>query len=155
MPTKKVPKSGVVTHKADLCRGCKICELVCSASHDGICSSYLSRIHIDADDLNFVYLGQICRQCKSAKCYFACPLKDEALCIDSATGARYINEAECTGCGACVEACTLSIPPIWPKKSADGIVFFKCDLCKDIAEGPLCVIMCPWGALNFVQRKTG
>ena len=153
MPTKTVPKSGVVNHKTELCRSCKICELVCSASHEGVCGSYLSRIHIDADDLNFNFSGQICSQCESAQCYFACPLKDIALCTDSATGARYINEDECTGCGACAEACQLPEPPIWEKTQGGKAVFFKCDLCKDTKEGPLCVVMCPWGALKFVNKE--
>jgi len=70
-----------------------------------------------------------CQQCSSPECYFACPLKDKALCIDAKTGTRYINKANCNGCGICVLACPLSPPRInldQPSKKA-----IKCDLCKD------------------------
>jgi len=73
--------------------------------------------------------------------------------IDVETGARVIDESKCNGCGACAEAC-----PLMPNKrvigykEADGSrVFFKCDLCKDRESGPICVEVCPPGALKFID----
>ncbi len=148
-----VPRSSAVLHKKTLCRGCRICELVCSATHDGVCSAQLSRIHIDADDFAFAFPAVICTQCASAECYRACPYPDEALCIDPDTGARYIDESHCDGCGACADACPLPQSPIWPKASDGQNVWFKCDLCRGAGDGPQCVLMCPWEALVYRERK--
>lgn len=148
----EVKKSGVIEHNPDLCRGCKICEVACSAYHEGVCSSYLSRIHVVAEDLNLNFPAQTCHQCDYPSCYFACPLRDKALCIDNATGVRYINEDKCTGCGICARACPFPDKPIWEKKAGEKVKFFKCDLCKDRNGGPLCIEVCPRNALTFVER---
>jgi carbon-monoxide dehydrogenase iron sulfur subunit len=153
MPVAHIPASSVVLHKKALCRGCRICELVCSATHDGVCGAHLSRIHIEADDFAFSFPAVICRQCKTAACYQACPYPDKALCIDETTGARYIDEAECDGCGDCATACPLPRSPIWKKPEGAGAVSFKCDLCRQIEGGPQCVEMCPWSALVVKQRR--
>ena len=145
--------SSVVVHKKTLCRGCRICELVCSATHDGACSAHLSRIHIEAEDFAFAFPAASCNQCRSAECYAACPYPDRARCIDPETGTRYIDESECDGCGACAEACPLPRPPIWCKPGEHGEVCFKCDLCRGIEGGPQCVELCPWDALVHKQRR--
>lgn len=150
---KEIPKCGVVVHDPDLCRGCKICEVACSAYHDGACSSYLSRIHVAANDLDLVFSGLVCSQCDSPSCYFACPKKDQAQCIDKETGARYINQDECGGCGKCAEACPLPEAPIWFKTVKAREVAFKCDLCRGRAAGPICVELCPRKALRFEERR--
>lgn len=138
-------------HNPELCRACKICELACSLYHEGICSSQLSRLYIDADDLNLIFNGELCAQCDFPSCYFACPLKDEALCVDSVTGARYVNKDKCTGCGICVEACPFEVPRI--SIDPESKVAIKCDLCKDREGGPICVEMCPREALTFVEGR--
>ena len=127
------PAIGHIVNDPNLCRGCHRCELACSIYHEGVSSEALSRIHINEDGLNLDFSAVTCSQCNSPSCYFACPLKDVALCIDSTTGARYINQDKCIGCGLCVQACPLPVPPIWskPASNALGKVFFKCDLCKD------------------------
>jgi carbon-monoxide dehydrogenase iron sulfur subunit len=151
-PAATARSASFVRHRKTLCRGCRICELVCSATHEGACSARLSRIHIDADDFAFDFPAVVCLQCKSAECYHACPLRDRALCIDPQTGTRYIDAAECDGCGACAPACPLPSSPIW-EKTADGrSVYYKCDLCRDVEGGPQCVAMCPWDAIEYVDR---
>jgi Fe-S-cluster-containing hydrogenase component 2 len=147
----EVPKSGIIVHNPNLCRGCRICELACSAYHEGICSPYLSRIHIASEDLKLIFPARVCAQCKCPSCYLACPLKDEALCIDSETGARYINQNQCIGCGQCAKACPLPNQPIWQKKVGDNLVSFKCDLCRGRKGGAICVEICPRNALTFEE----
>ena len=99
----------------------------------------------------------ICQQCERPECYYACisVCGDPAMYIDDKTGARVIDESKCSGCGACAESC-----PLMPNKrvmgykEADGgRVFFKCDLCKDRALGPICVEVCPPGALKFIDAS--
>ena len=154
MTTETHQRAGVVRHKKGLCRGCRICELVCSAVHDGVCSAALSRIHIGADDFTFSYPAVICAQCQTAACYHACPRRDEALCIDAETGARYIDETNCDGCGDCADACPLPDAPIWKRSDPGPTTCFKCDLCRNIDGGPQCVQMCPWGALVYREAKS-
>jgi carbon-monoxide dehydrogenase iron sulfur subunit len=152
--TETHQRAGVVRHKKELCRGCRICELVCSAVHDGVCSAHLSRIHINADDFTFSYPAVVCTQCREAACYHACPHTDEALCIDAETGARYIDESACDGCGECAAACPLPVAPIWRRDESDPTTYFKCDLCRGVEEGPQCVRLCPWGALTYREPVT-
>jgi Fe-S-cluster-containing hydrogenase component 2 len=92
----------------------------------------------------------ICQQCPYPGCYYACPLRDKALCIDETTGARYINEDECTGCGLCADACIFDPPRV--KLNTEKQVVFKCDLCRGREEGPICVEFCPLQALTLLPR---
>ncbi len=143
-----LPKSGVVVCDENLCTGCGVCELMCSLSHDGMTGPGLSRVRIAhdpfADRINFYGCGQ----CDSPGCYSACPLPDEALCIDGVTNARYINKDECIGCGICVESCSLQPPRV--RFNEDQNVAFKCDLCRGREGGPACVEYCKHGALRFI-----
>ncbi len=144
----QVPKSGVVVCDENLCTGCGTCELMCSLYHEGVTGREFSRAevveHHFIDRIEFY----ICKQCLYPSCYFACPLRNTALCVDENTGARYINEDECTGCGECIDACPLDPKRI--KLNDQKEVAFKCDLCMDRADGPICVEYCNHGALKFV-----
>jgi len=156
------PEAGKIILKAshievdpNLCRGCRRCELACSLSHTGTCSVARAGLQIEADDLNLEFAGYSCAQCDSPSCYYACPLKDMALCIDETTGVRYVNQDKCNGCGLCVAACPFDIPrikvdmslPVSQRRST------KCDLCKDRPEGPLCIETCTRNAIKLVTRK--
>ena len=68
---------GLLVVNADLCTGCQRCEINCTLTNDGVCSSYISRVKIqrrlnlDGDgngllsgnDNCFVYFPDTCRQC--------------------------------------------------------------------------------------------
>jgi len=68
---------GLLVVNADLCTGCQRCEINCTLTNDGVCSSYISRVKIqrrlnlDGDgngllsgtDNCFVYFPDPCRQC--------------------------------------------------------------------------------------------
>jgi len=146
----EVPKSGVIVCDENLCTGCGVCELMCSLYHNGMIGPALSGVRVAydpfADRVNFYG----CDQCASADCYSACPLPDMALCIDEKTGARYIDENECTGCGLCVDACPFDPPRV--RLNLDRSTAFKCDLCRGIPSGPACVEYCGYEALRFVPR---
>ncbi len=147
-----VAKSGKVIHDPDLCRGCRICELACSAYHEGICSSHLSRIHIVPNDLALEFPANICHQCQYPSCYYACPKKDKSMCIDEETGARYINEDECMRCGKCARACPFTPSLIWVREEDEKKIYYTCDLCRGRKSGPICVERCPRSALTYVPR---
>jgi Fe-S-cluster-containing hydrogenase component 2 len=76
---------------------------------------------------------------------------DEALCIDEVTGARYVDPDYCTACDECVYAC-----PFEPKRimiHPYTSKAYKCDLCFEREEGPICVEYCPVDALEFVSAE--
>lgn len=74
--------------------------------------------------------------------------------IDSKTGARSIDETICNGCGACAESCPWMLEKkiIGHKTVGGRRTYYKCDLCKDRNNGPLCVEICPSGALVFIPE---
>ncbi len=146
-----VGKSGRIVHDPSLCRGCRICETACSVLHEGSCGAHLSRIHIIPDDLALEFPGYVCHQCDYPSCYYACPKKDEALCIDEVTGARYINQEQCSHCGACERACPFTPSLVWVRHDTPTATYYKCDLCRDREGGPLCVEVCPRGALSYLS----
>jgi len=153
-----VLKSGYIKWNADECAACSRCVTACAAYHTGFATPLLSGIKwVDKQEFYGFEprMPVFCNQCTSPECYFACPLKDQAMCIDEATGARYINHEYCIGCGTCYNACpfeikrinTDSTAPIAERKS------YKCDLCKDRPEGPVCVEVCDRDALTFVSSE--
>ena len=86
----------------------------------------------------------ICRHCEEPACEAACPTG--AISIDSCDIA-VLDDGECTRCGACAQACphdALFYSPIDDR-------YLKCDLCVGRPDGPICVQVCPVGALELVS----
>lgn len=146
-----VPVSPLIVHDPDLCAGCGVCGLMCAFYHEKEYGPSLSRNELVRDPFNADYTFLVCQQCTSPDCYFACPNKDAALCVDKKTGVKYINTAKCEGCGACTEACRFPPPRtnVHPVKN----VAFKCDLCRGRIEGPICVEYCTMKALRKLSGK--
>jgi len=142
-----------LSFEADLCNGCGSCELMCSLFREGKGGPASARCHIVRDPFNAVYRFNVCRHCLAPSCYVACPLQGKAQVIDPETGVRYINEEQCVGCKMCISACPFEPPEI--KFSAEKKKAFTCDLCRERAEGPVCVEYCPTGALKLVDVKKG
>ncbi len=136
------------------CTTCGLCELVCAVTHDGDAGPSLRRIWLDRKPFDAMYLVKTCLQCDDAPCYYACPYKDEALCIDSATGVRYINSDKCPpGCKLCIEACGALFDPPRINFDPERNVPVMCDLCKDREGGPACVEFCPAMRLILKERS--
>lgn len=146
-----VPVSALIVHDPKVCAGCGVCGLMCAFYHEKEYGVSLSRNELVRDPFTADYTFQVCQQCTSPDCYFACPNKDEALCMDKKTGVKYVNTTKCIGCGACTEACKFKPPRanVHPLKG----VSFKCDLCRERAEGPICVEYCTMRALRQVSGK--
>jgi Fe-S-cluster-containing hydrogenase component 2 len=150
----EVPMSGVVAFESKICTGCGTCELICSSRRTGVNNPQLSCISIYSDGLGGEPRHDVCNQCHFPSCLYACPV--DAILVDQATGARYIDDENCVNCGSCYEAC-----PFTPERAMiktwveDGEQkFFKCDLCKDRPEGPMCVQYCPTMALMYIDAKS-
>jgi Fe-S-cluster-containing hydrogenase component 2 len=138
---------------ASLCTGCGSCELMCSLFREGVGGPAMARCRVARDPFSADYVFNVCRQCLAPSCYAACPLQGKAQIIDPDTGVRYINEEECVGCKKCIEACPFDPPEI--KFNAEKKKSFTCDLCRERAEGPVCVEYCPTNALEIVSGKKG
>ncbi|MDH7499963.1 MAG: 4Fe-4S dicluster domain-containing protein [candidate division NC10 bacterium] len=152
--TEGLAQSGCIEWNADRCVSCSRCLEVCAVYHEGAMAPQLSRIKWEENDFLSGFRFRkplLCKQCDQPECYYACPKKDKALCIDSETGARYINRAECIGCGACMKACPFEVSRVNFDEAMGKAI--KCDLCKDRKDGPVCVWQCLTHALTFVPRE--
>ena len=101
---------GLLVVNADLCTGCQRCEINCTLTNDGVCSSYISRVKIQrrlnldgagngllsGNDNCFVYFPDTCRQCEGPACGNACPQK---AITTNAQGIRVVDTDKCIGCG--------------------------------------------------------
>lgn len=144
-------KSGVIGFDADLCVGCGACMLMCSLYHEGTVSPSLARIRIERNPMDAEYKANICQQCLAPSCYVVCPDIDEALCIDKATGVKYVDPSYCISCDECVPAC-----PFEPKRIytyLDSGIAYKCNFCLGRIDGPICVEYCPENALFFIEAS--
>jgi protein NrfC len=150
------------------CQGCVSCMLACSLVHEGVESLSLSRIQVLQNSfLNWPddVTVETCRQCVDPPCVKACPV--DALEANAKYGnVRMVDDAECIGCWACVEACpyTPARSIVLPDKDYDSDEKNrKCDLCAQAPyhwdeEGggvdgkQACVEVCPVGAIQFTRQ---
>lgn len=140
---------GLLVVNADRCVGCQRCEINCTLTNDGCCSSYISRVKVTRNlyssrngnglytENNWTYFPDTCRQCEDPACGNACP---QGAIVAGEDGIRRVDQDKCVGCGACVQACPWHMPTVNPvtKKSS------KCVMCGACVEG------CPSGALSIV-----
>ena len=141
---------GLLVVNADRCVGCQRCEINCTLTNDGCCSSYISRVKVTRNlyssrngnglytENNWTYFPDTCRQCEDPACGNACPQK--AITTDS-RGIRVVDTDKCIGCGACHEACPWHMPTVNPETGKSS----KCIACG------ACVAGCPSGALSIVD----
>ncbi len=117
---------------ANLCIGCRECELMCSLEHHGIFNPAQARIRVEYNEEENAYHPVICRHCEEPACAEACHA--EALLPDERTGTLVVDQEKCISCLECVEACPYDALSVAP----DGTVL-KCDLCGGAA---VCVRFC-------------
>lgn len=131
---------------AALCRDCQACTLGCSLHHEGECNLGLARLAVSKDMAKYEFNILICQHCDSPDCIAACPTEG-AMLIDG-RGVVIIVDDVCLRCGACVAACPYDA--IFYNEAEDR--YLKCDLCAGREEGPLCVELCPVGALTLSEE---
>jgi len=149
----KLSVSGVIDFDPERCTGCGTCELICSSRWVGMINPTLSCVTLYHNSLDDEPTCDVCNQCQYPGCLYACPAK--AILVDQATGARYIDEEKCIGCGSCYQAC-----PFTPGRAMIKIQvvngkerYLKCDLCRGRSDGPFCVQLCPTQALKLMTAK--
>ena len=134
------------------CTGCKTCELYCASERGSSGKTLLkavqetpvpmSRVRVEGDNERPFSLQ--CRQCLEAPCLDACLAG--ALSRDPDTDMVVIREDRCIACWTCTIFCPYGVIYPWPERKTA----LKCDRCAYM-ENPVCVDVCPTGALELVE----
>jgi Fe-S-cluster-containing hydrogenase component 2 len=121
-----------------LCTGCRICEIICSLTHESSVAPKQSRIRIQSKwpEEEKIFL---CIACESKPCIDVCPVN--AL---SWNGYLRIDEEKCTSCLLCKDACPYA--GIQTENSKQYPFF--CDTCRGEFQ---CVKWCPTKAVIKVD----
>ena len=149
-----------------LCVRCNYCEDACASTHGGA-----TRLDRDAGPIFAnIRVPTSCRHCEHPHCMKDCP--PDAI-HRAPHGEVYIDDS-CIGCGNCQQNCPYDViqmaviqeqpeRKVWqillgiqPKALpvvGGSKVAVKCDMCKDIKEGPVCVRACPVGAALRVNPE--
>jgi anaerobic carbon-monoxide dehydrogenase iron sulfur subunit len=128
----------------DKCTGCRLCELVCAVSHDGVSNPTRSRIRVMKWEAEGLYVPMTCQQCQDAPCLNVCPVK--AISQEAETGRVLVDYNVCSGCRSCVSVCPFGAMSF---NTTDRRVL-KCDLCSG---DPQCVRFCDVKAVDFVEAN--
>ena len=124
------------------CTGCRLCELVCSVSHDGISNPARSRIRVMKWEAEGLYIPMSCQQCQDAPCMNVCPVK--AISREESLARVMVDYDKCIGCRSCVAVCPFGAMSF---NTIDRKVF-KCDVCDG---EPQCVRFCDMKAVDYVN----
>jgi Fe-S-cluster-containing hydrogenase component 2 len=127
----------------ELCSGCRICELACSARHFGVNNPKKSAVQVVVTYPHpVVRMPVICSQCRVPMCADACPVN----ALTRSDDVVHLDADTCISCGKCIEAC-----PFGAMYSHDEVTNpIKCDLC----EGePQCAEKCPKGAIRLIPEQ--
>lgn len=126
------------------CTGCHMCELACSAFHEGVYRHTAARLHVDCNPTTAEIKGSTCLQTGCAKCKDVCAegavvtreIEVRAVGREPMRGVvLVVDEERCTNCGACYDACPYGVIAEHPSTHKA----FKCDLCDG---EPQCIAFC-------------
>jgi Fe-S-cluster-containing dehydrogenase component len=131
------------------CIGCQACYHACSEcdTHRGE-----SMIHLEYVDRSqsTQTVPVVCMHCEDPACAKVCPADAIKKTPDGIVQSAL--QARCIGCSNCVLACPFGVPRVYPKLDQ----MMKCDMCYDrtsTGRKPMCVTVCPSGALTFGTRE--
>ena len=135
----------------EFCWGCQTCEVACKQENgtaDGIklISVWEDGPRIVAGKLDFIFRVSICRHCDEPPCADVCPA--EAI-FKRPDGIVVLETEACTGCRACLEACSYGVIAFDEEKG----VAQKCNLCHHRVDAgliPACADnVCPGHCIHF------
>lgn len=140
------PMQIFVYHALPGCSGCRICEKVCGLKHEKKYNPAYSRIRVYQFYPGPIDVPIVCQYCEDRPCVGACPT--DALTYDGDVYRMTIDEALCTGCKECNQACI--------DNGRGGCITFHpqtgiaqiCDLCDG---DPVCAKYCPSDTLHFLS----
>ncbi|MHA1934516.1 MAG: 4Fe-4S dicluster domain-containing protein [Candidatus Thorarchaeota archaeon] len=122
------------------CTGCRICELACTAKHEGCFQPSLARLKILRYDDIGVDVPNACGPCEEAPCVDICPVY--AMRRDPVSKMTFLDEDKCILCKSCVGACVHGVIIL----DTERMRIIKCDHCSG---NPECAKMCPTGAIQY------
>ncbi len=134
----------VLTVDFEKCTGCRLCELVCSAKHEGVSNPSRSRLKVEKWEWEGLYIPMTCQQCDDAPCKSVCPVK--AISRDEDLGRLTVDYELCIGCRSCVAVCPFGAMSF----DTVGKKVIKCDLCDG---EPTCASFCDTKALDYVEAR--
>jgi anaerobic dimethyl sulfoxide reductase subunit B (iron-sulfur subunit) len=144
------------------CTGCKTCQISCKDLHNHQVGVNFRRVYEYAggnwrqegkawrQQVFAYYVSVACNHCANPVCVKVCEPK--ALTKRSDNGLVILDEAQCTACKACAQACPYGAPQFDENRKK----MTKCDACFDrvIAGGkPVCVESCPQRAIDFGELE--
>jgi Fe-S-cluster-containing dehydrogenase component len=141
------------------CIGCEACSIACRIENKTpyfwITVETLGGQDKDTPkgeypNLSLSFLPKLCNHCEQAPCIDSCPVDAINKRED---GIVVLNEDECTGCKACLDACPYGIIIFNNEKN----IAEKCNFCSHrIDDGlePFCVICCEGQAMVFGDLNT-
>jgi anaerobic dimethyl sulfoxide reductase subunit B (iron-sulfur subunit) len=147
---------------ANLCTGCKACQVACKDKWDldvGVTwrrvAEYTGGNWIQDKDGTYrqdvfaYYTSLACNHCQEPPCKEVCPTQAITKRED---GIVMINQEACVGCRYCEWSCPYNAPQFDETRG----VMTKCNLCYDAidaGESPACVAACPSRALDFGELE--
>ncbi len=134
----------VITVKADNCTGCRLCQLACSSSKEGVFIPDHARVRVVHDALEGWSHPSVCLQCSDPMCARVCPTQAIGH-SQTANGDHVVlvDKDKCIGCRRCVAACPFGAMDFHKSSLAT-----KCDLC---GGDPMCVQFCYYDCLHFEE----
>jgi anaerobic dimethyl sulfoxide reductase subunit B len=134
---------------SDRCINCRSCEVACQQWKGLPAGAFKLRRVAEITtgtfpDVSRRFFSLSCRHCAKAPCLDACPAK---AIVKRPDGIVLVNQAQCIGCRACLEACPFGIPQF-----DQAGVMQKCDMCCDRidnGQSPACSAACPTRALRW------
>jgi Fe-S-cluster-containing dehydrogenase component len=111
----------------ELCWGCKTCEVACKQENRWADGIRIIKVCEDGPKmldgkLDFVYHVNVCRHCDEPPCGEVCPVEAIRKRTD---GIVILDDDQCTGCQACIDACPYGAIAYDDEKAAAQ----KCNLC--------------------------
>lgn len=131
-----------------MCTGCHMCELACSAYHEGAYQPSLARLNVIVNPTTGEIRSETCAQTTCHKCLDSCPRR----AIYSRGGVVYVNQAKCDGCvnlaagPSCILVCPFDVIHLHPITGRA----FKCDLCDG---DPQCIAFCQNPHVMAMRQK--
>lgn len=126
------------------CTGCRTCETVCSAKHEGASNPMRSRVFVVKREQEGFMMPFMCQQCIDAPCMAACPVK--ALSRKEEMGDVSLNYDRCIGCKLCMTVCPFGGMGF----DTIGKKVIKCDFCDG---DPVCARFCSTKAIQFLDAS--
>ncbi len=101
------------------------------------------------DAFRWIFSSDVCKHCEEAGCLEACPTGS---IVRTETGAVYVQDDVCNGCGYCVVGCPFGVIDRRPEPLPGAGGAFKCTFCYDRQRSglvPACAKACPTESIQF------